>query len=70
MNTSEDHVKVISEDTAEGVVAAQSPEAKREKQDYGPGGPIILFFILGLFASLILGWIIFPTVLYSQKKQL
>ena len=35
----------------------------------GAGGSIILFFILGLVASLVIGWVIFPQVLYSQKKQ-
>lgn len=35
----------------------------------GAGGPIILFFILGLVASLLLGWVVFPQLLYSQKKQ-
>jgi hypothetical protein len=39
-----------------------------EKED-GAGGPIILFFILGLIASLLVGWVAFPTLLYSQKKQ-
>ncbi len=59
MSTLDDHAKEIPEDTAGGADAAQSPETKMEKQDNGPGGPIILFFILGLFASLIVGWIIF-----------
>ena len=35
----------------------------------GAGGPIILFFILGLIASLVVGWVIFPKLLYSQKRQ-
>ncbi len=35
----------------------------------GAGGPIILFFILGLAASLIVGWVVFPKLLYSQKNQ-
>jgi menaquinone reductase, multiheme cytochrome c subunit len=35
----------------------------------GAGGAIILFFMLGLIASLVVGWVIFPQVLYSQKKQ-
>ncbi len=69
MSTLDDHTKEISEDTSGGAASAKSPDAKMEKQDNGPGGPIILFFILGLFASLILGWIIFPKLLYSQKKQ-
>ncbi len=32
-------------------------------------GPITLFFILGLAASLVLGWVIFPQLLYSQRRQ-
>jgi hypothetical protein len=35
----------------------------------GAGGMIILFFIVGLVASLLLGWVIFPKLLYSQKEQ-
>jgi len=35
----------------------------------GAGGPITLFFILGLVASLVLGWVIFPQLLYSKKEQ-
>ena len=38
-------------------------------KDNGSSGPVILFFILGLAASLILGWVIFPKLLYSHKKQ-
>ncbi|MGA9178224.1 MAG: menaquinone reductase multiheme cytochrome c subunit QrcA [Desulfobacterales bacterium] len=69
MSTLDDHAKEISEDTAGGSTSEQSDEAKMDKQDNGPGGPIILFFILGLLASLVLGWIIFPKLLYSKKKQ-
>lgn len=35
----------------------------------GTAGPITLFFILGLTASLIVGWVIFPKLLYSSKAQ-
>ena len=35
----------------------------------GVGGPITLFFILGLAASLVLGWVIFPQLLYSRRNQ-
>jgi hypothetical protein len=69
MSTLDDHAKEISEDTAGGSTSEQSDDTKMEKQDNGPGGPIILFFILGLLASLVLGWIIFPKLLYSKKKQ-
>ena len=33
------------------------------------GGPIILFFMIGVVLSLVVGWVIFPKLLYSQKKQ-
>ena len=35
----------------------------------GAGGTITLFFIVGLVASLVLGWVIFPQLLYSKKEQ-
>ena len=35
----------------------------------GPAAPIILLFIIGFAASLILGWGIFPKLLYSLKHQ-
>jgi hypothetical protein len=33
------------------------------------GGPIILFFMIGFVFSLVVGWVVFPKLLYSQKKQ-
>ena len=33
------------------------------------GGPILLFFLVGFALSLIVGWVIFPKLLYSHKKQ-
>ncbi len=49
-------------------MSTQDDKAKEVSAD-GAAGPIILFFILGLAASLLLGWVIFPKFLYSQKKQ-
>jgi len=46
-----------------------SPENGDQEQGDGPVGPIILFFIVGLALSLIVGWIIFPKLLYSRKSQ-
>lgn len=60
MNTSDEHAKEVSQDAA-GEVATM-------KQD-GSAGVITLFFFIGFIASLILGWVIFPKLLYSQKKQ-
>jgi hypothetical protein len=46
-----------------------SPDTGATRKDDGAGGPIVLFFIAGLVVSLIVGWIIFPKLLYSQKRQ-
>ncbi|VEN73064.1 Menaquinone reductase, multiheme cytochrome c subunit [Candidatus Desulfarcum epimagneticum] len=47
-----------------------APEADAPSEDRkGGAGFIILFFIIGLAASLVFGWIIFPKLLYSKKKQ-
>ncbi len=35
----------------------------------GGGGWILLFFVLGLVASLVIGWGVFPMLLYSKKEQ-
>jgi hypothetical protein len=35
----------------------------------GSGPYILLFFILGLALSMVVGWAVFPKVLYSEKKQ-
>lgn len=43
-----------------------------ECDDKGQGsatGFVILFFIIGFVASLIVGWIVYPKLLYSQKRQ-
>jgi len=69
MSTSGEHSKEISPEAASEIVTASSPEIGDQKQGNGSGGFVILFFILGLAASLILGWVIFPKLLYSQKQQ-
>ncbi len=58
-----------SEDAGgESQIAASQNSDREEKKD-GPTGPILLFFLIGLAASLVVGWVIFPAVLYSEKKQ-
>lgn len=44
-------------------------DAPHEAEDHGSGGMVFLFFLIGLAASLIVGWVIFPKLLYSQKNQ-
>jgi hypothetical protein len=40
-----------------------------DEKEEGAGGSVILFFILGLVGSLLVGWILFPQLLYSKKRQ-
>jgi hypothetical protein len=84
MSTPEDNSKEISEDAApavaepsppEEMAEASSPEIETEvkidakKEEDHSAGAITLFFFLGLVASLIVGWVIFPKLLYSRKTQ-
>jgi hypothetical protein len=45
---------------------ARAGASDKESKD---GAVIILFFIFGLVASMIVGWVVFPTLLYSKKNQ-
>ncbi len=68
MSTEDEQAKAVSEDEISEIPETGSPEIGENEQD-GSGAMIILFFILGFVASLIVGWIIFPKLLYSQKQQ-
>jgi len=46
-----------------------SASGKEERGPHKSVGPVILFFVLGLAASLVVGWGVFPKLLYSQKQQ-
>ncbi|MDX1708873.1 MAG: menaquinone reductase multiheme cytochrome c subunit QrcA [Desulfobacterales bacterium] len=59
----------VSTETAENESITPSDGIPTEEQDAGAGGPIILFFIFGLVVSLVVGWVVFPKLLYSSKKQ-
>ena len=64
MNTSEEK---RDQDSAEKTEHENEPAPVKEEN--GVGGTILLFFILGVIASLVVGWVVFPKVLYSQKEQ-
>jgi hypothetical protein len=69
--STDDNANEVSAEAAdqEPITPSSATEETGNGAEGGAGGPIILFFILGLIASLIVGWVIFPKLLYSQKKQ-
>ncbi|MDA8403684.1 MAG: cytochrome C [Desulfobacteraceae bacterium] len=46
-----------------------APDATTKKPEGSSYAVIVFFFIVGLAASLYVGWFVFPKLLYSEKKQ-
>lgn len=83
MSTEEDKTGAVSDKTPPENDASASPEAQEieaeavspdgaapvEAKEKSSPGPVILFLILGIVAGLLVGWVIFPKVLYSRQKQ-
>lgn len=67
MKDSEDLTTTAVEGPPEGEGEASVSSGTTRKN--GAGGTILMFFIFGFVASLIVGWVVFPKLLYSQKKQ-
>jgi hypothetical protein len=73
MSTSEEHNSPEAEAPEDEEMEAEASEPMEPPQltedKNGAGATIFLFFILGFVASLIVGWVVFPKLLYSKKKQ-
>jgi hypothetical protein len=67
--STEDKANEVSQGARDQFPATPPTDPEAQKNDSGAGGTITLFFIIGLVASLVLGWVIFPQLLYSKKKQ-
>ncbi len=67
--STEDKANEVSAGTQDQNPATPPKNTEGHPKDNGAGGTITLFFIIGLVASLVLGWVIFPQLLYSKKKQ-
>lgn len=67
MNNLDDQGKTIPEDTTGETGGTLPPEGKESKKE--SGGFPILFFIIGFAITLVIGWVIFPHLLYSRNKQ-
>ncbi|MGB5619668.1 MAG: hypothetical protein WBM78_22720, partial [Desulfobacterales bacterium] len=68
MSTADDLDRTESENSAGEVADAASSGSGDQKLD-GSSASITLFFIVGFVASLVVGWVVFPKLLYSQKEQ-
>jgi len=66
--TTEDKANEVSAGARDQYPVPPPTGPDAQDKDSG-GGTITLFFILGLAASLVVGWVIFPQLLYSKKKQ-
>lgn len=69
MSAPEDKTKKDAKDAGGIATETSFQEIEKKKQHTGVGGFIILFFIVGFAVALIAGWLVFPKLLYSQKKQ-
>jgi hypothetical protein len=67
--STEDKANEVSAGAQDKDPASSPKDPEAQEKDSGAGGTITLFFIIGLVASLVLGWVIFPQLLYSKKKQ-
>lgn len=65
----DDKAQDVSSEGDSKMVEMTSPEIDEKGKDEKAGGFIIVAFIVGLIVSLIIGWILFPKLLYSKKKQ-
>jgi hypothetical protein len=69
MSTDEKANQVSAAADSQAINPSSKTPGSGNDTENGAGIQIVLFFALGLIASLILGWLIFPQVLYSQKRQ-
>ena len=67
--STEDNATRNSSEAIDHESTRSTTEADMSNPGDGAAGPITLFFILGLVASLVVGWVIFPKLLYSSKEQ-
>ncbi len=67
--STEDNATRNSSEAIDHESTPSTTEADMSNPGDGAAGPITLFFILGLVASLVVGWVIFPKLLYSSKEQ-
>ena len=67
--STEDKANEISSEAQDQKTTPPTMDPATLQSGDGAAGPITLFFIIGLVASLVIGWVVFPQLLYSQRRQ-
>ncbi len=67
--STEDKMNQVASQDGDMDPSASGAGTDAQPKDSGAAGTITLFFVIGLAASLVLGWVIFPELLYSEKRQ-
>jgi hypothetical protein len=67
MSNADEKAHGVSTDAVPSTAGSSPPNSANENES--SGGFILLFFIIGFALSMVVGWIIFPKLLYSQKSQ-
>jgi len=69
MSTAEEKSQEVTVDQPDDTAPADSSQVSQDTEGASSGGGIVLAFLIGIAASLIVGWVIFPKLLYSRWEQ-
>jgi len=69
MSTVEEKSQEVTVDQPGDAAPAEPPHPSPAAGDESAGGGVLLAFLIGIAASLVVGWVIFPQLLYSRKQQ-
>jgi hypothetical protein len=71
MSTEDVKTSAVPEETPDENNASSPPETETpaDIKKNKPLAPVILFLILGIVAGMVVGWVIFPKLLYSKQEQ-
>lgn len=67
MSNADEKAHGVSTDAVQSAADSSPPSSANDNES--SGGFILLFFIVGFALSMVVGWAIFPELLYSQKNQ-
>lgn len=69
MSTVDEKANNVPQEDAAHEAGASPPNNPEDHDSSHAGGYILLFFIAGFVAAMVVGWVLFPKLLYSKKNQ-